>query len=202
MEPQSSSSHKTYKYHLNPTPAQEHALEAVLSRCHTLYNVALEQRKTWWERGQGRGATYYQQKAELPDLKAACPDYAAVNAQVLQDVILRVERAFQAFFRRLKQGDKQGAGGKNQGIPASRDGGATPVSPIRSMEAALSWMAGYSASRRLVVSLFGCIGPWQAHPRPSPSVGKPMAGTPVSRVRTCPLSRCRQRARKPASTWA
>ena len=108
---------KTYKYRLNPTPVQEYALEVVLSRCHTLYNVALEQRKTWWERGQGKGATYYQQKAELPDLKAACPDYAEINAQVLQDVILRVERAFQAFFRRLKQGDKQGAGGKTPEYP-------------------------------------------------------------------------------------
>ena len=121
MEPQSSSIHKTYKYHLNPTPAQEHALGLVVSRCHTLYHVALEQRKTWWDRGQGKGATYYQQKAELPDLKAACPDYAEVNAQVLQDVILRVERAFQAFFRRLKQGDKQSdkndAGGRRQVSP-------------------------------------------------------------------------------------
>ena len=35
-------------------------------------------------------ATYYQQKAgELPDLRAAYPEYAEVNAQVLQDVILR-----------------------------------------------------------------------------------------------------------------
>jgi putative transposase len=99
---------KTFKYQLTPTPAQAQALEVVLSRCRTLYNVALEQRKTWWQRGQGVGATYYQQKAELPDLKAACPEYAEVNAQVLQDVILRVERAYQAFFRRLKAGEQPG----------------------------------------------------------------------------------------------
>ena len=37
---------KTYKYRLNPTPEQERALETVLLRCRTLYNVALEQRKT------------------------------------------------------------------------------------------------------------------------------------------------------------
>ena len=98
----------TFKYKLMPTPAQEAALDAVLWRCRTLYNVALEQRKTWWERGQGIGVTYYQQKAELPDLKAACPECAEVNAQVLQDVILRVERAFQAFFRRVKAGEKPG----------------------------------------------------------------------------------------------
>src|SRR5215469_14874779 len=99
---------KTYKYRLMPTPEQEWALERALLRCRTLYNCALEQRTTWWERGQGIGATYYQQKAELPDLKAACPEYAEVNAQVLQDVILRVERTYQAFFRRVKSGEAPG----------------------------------------------------------------------------------------------
>ena len=93
---------KTYQYRLLPTPALGQALAVVLLRCRTLYNIALEQRKTWWQRGQGRSATYYQyqQKAELPDLKAACSEYGDGNTQVLQDVLLRVERAFAAFFRR------------------------------------------------------------------------------------------------------
>jgi putative transposase len=105
---------KTYKYKLQPTPAQAQAqaqaqaLESALCRCRTLYNCALEQRKTWWGRGQGRSATYYQQQAELPDLKAACPEYAGINAQVLQDVLLRVERAYQAFFRRVQAGESPG----------------------------------------------------------------------------------------------
>ena len=98
---------KTYKYKLYPTPEQERALETVLYRCRTLYNVALEERKTAWERC-GVSVSYYQQKAELPDLKAGCPEYAEVNAQVLQDVVLRVERAFQAFFRRVQAGEKPG----------------------------------------------------------------------------------------------
>ena len=98
---------KTFKYKLYPTPEQERALETVLYRCRTLYNVALEERKTAWERC-GVSVSYYQQKAELPDLKAGCPEYAEVNAQVLQDVVLRVERAFQAFFRRVQAGEKPG----------------------------------------------------------------------------------------------
>jgi putative transposase len=98
---------KTFKYKLEPTPEQEWALETVLWRCRTLYNTALEERKTAWERCR-ISVNYYQQKAELPDLKAACPEYAEVNAQVLQDVILRIERAFQAFFRRLKAGEQPG----------------------------------------------------------------------------------------------
>ncbi|HUY79820.1 MAG TPA: transposase [Ktedonobacterales bacterium] len=102
------SGRKSYKYKLQPTPQQEELLDATLWRCRTLYNCALEQRKTWWQRGEGKSATYYQQKAELPDLKAGCPEFAEVNAQVLQDVIQRIDKAFQAFFRRVKAGDKPG----------------------------------------------------------------------------------------------
>jgi putative transposase len=36
------------------------------------------------------------------------PEYAEVNAQVLQDVVQRVDRAFQAFFRRVKAGETPG----------------------------------------------------------------------------------------------
>jgi putative transposase len=66
----------------------------VLLRCRTLYNCTLEQRKTWWERGQGKSATYLQQASELPDLKAACPEYGEVHSQVLQDVLRRVEKTY------------------------------------------------------------------------------------------------------------
>jgi hypothetical protein len=50
MEPQRL--HKSYQYWLTPTPAQEQALEVVVLRCRTLDTCALEQRKTWWERGR------------------------------------------------------------------------------------------------------------------------------------------------------
>jgi putative transposase len=98
---------RTYKYKLMPTPEQEQALERVLWRCRTLYNTALDERKTAWERCRD-SANYYQQKAELPDLKADFPEYTEVHSQVLQDVLLRLERAFQAFFRRLKAGEEPG----------------------------------------------------------------------------------------------
>src|SRR5258708_20699835 len=92
---------KTYQYHLLPMSEQEQTLETVLSRCRMLYNVALEQRKTWWGRGQGSGASYYQQKREFPDMKAACPEYAEVHTHVLQDVICREQRTSAPFSRRV-----------------------------------------------------------------------------------------------------
>jgi len=69
-----------------------------LRLCRQLYNGALEQRRTWWGRGQGRGqgraATHAQQAAELPDRNAAFPDYAAaMHSHVLQDVLTRLDRA-------------------------------------------------------------------------------------------------------------
>jgi putative transposase len=105
MEPQSV--RKTYKYRLSPTPEQEQALDTVLWRCRTLYNVALDERKTAWERC-GVSLNYYHQANELPDLKAACSEYGEVHSQILQDVLRRLERTFQAFFRRIQRGEKAG----------------------------------------------------------------------------------------------
>ena len=44
----------------------------------------------------------------MPGIKAAMPEYAEVHSQVLQDVVLRVDRAYQAFFRRAKAGETAG----------------------------------------------------------------------------------------------
>jgi putative transposase len=82
-------------------------LDTVLWRCRTLYNVALEERKTAWERRRV-SVNYYQQKAALPDLKADFPEFVAVHSQVLQDVLLRLDRTFQAFFRRVQSGEQPG----------------------------------------------------------------------------------------------
>ncbi len=98
---------KAYKYKLKPTLEQERELEAVLWLCRWLYNAALEQRITLYRQ---RGITLgcYQQQAELPDLKVAFPEYAAVHSQVLQDVLTRLDKTYQAFFRRVKAGQTPG----------------------------------------------------------------------------------------------
>src|SRR5258708_25256627 len=99
---------KTYQEKLRPTPAQERALDDVLWRCRTLYNTALEQRITWWRRGQGRGATRFQQEAELKEVRAAFPEYAAIHSHVLQEVLARLDRTYAACFRRLAAGEQAG----------------------------------------------------------------------------------------------
>ncbi len=98
---------KTFKYKLKPTPEQERELERALTLCRHIYNAAIGERREAW-RMRSVTVTYYQQKAELPGIKESLPEYGEVNAQVLQDVVLRVDRAFQAFFRRMREGQTPG----------------------------------------------------------------------------------------------
>ena len=99
--------HKTFKYKLHPTPEQAAQLAAVLRLCRELYNAALQERKEAWQRCRV-SVNYYQQKAQLPDIRTYREDCAALHSQVLQDVVLRMDRAFKAFFRRVANGEKPG----------------------------------------------------------------------------------------------
>src|SRR5215831_15921843 len=98
---------KTIKYKLNPTPEQERELGRVLGLCRRLYNTALEQRITVWQRCRV-SLSQYQQAAELKDIRAAMPEYASIHSHVLQDVLARLDKAFQAFFRRIREGQTLG----------------------------------------------------------------------------------------------
>jgi len=98
---------KTFKYKLKPTPERERERERVLWACRRLYNTALEQRKTAYER-RGVSLSRYGQEAELKDLRAALPEYAAIHSHVLQGVLARLDKAFQAFFRRIREGQTPG----------------------------------------------------------------------------------------------
>lgn len=109
---------KTFKYRLYPNKQQLRLLNAELEECRWLYNHFLEARKTAWEARQ-ESVRLYDQQAELPGLKAERPSLASVHSQVLQNVAVRIDLAFQAFFRRVREG-----GGK-PGYPRFR--GARPL---------------------------------------------------------------------------
>jgi putative transposase len=98
---------KANKYKLKPTPEQEREIGRVLGLCRWLYNTALEQRITAWQRARV-SVSRYQQDAELKDIRAAFPEYVAIHSHVLQDVLARLDKTYQAFFRRLKAGEKAG----------------------------------------------------------------------------------------------
>ncbi|MBH8593315.1 RNA-guided endonuclease InsQ/TnpB family protein [Paenactinomyces guangxiensis] len=98
---------KAYKFKLNPTPEQIRKIEWTLSMCRWLYNCMLEQRKTAYKH-YGITLNYNKQATELPSVKKECPEFKEIHSQVLQDVAKRLQKAFDAFFLRIKRGEKAG----------------------------------------------------------------------------------------------
>ena len=97
----------TFKYRLKLTKAQRTQLEQALELCRWVYNETLATRKNAYEQDGDRWS-YYATKRLLPVWKANKPELKQVHSQVLQDVVMRVDLAFQAFFRRVKAGEKPG----------------------------------------------------------------------------------------------
>jgi putative transposase len=104
---------KTYKYRLLGNKDTFANADNWLLLCQRLYNVALEQRIKCYQQFS-KSLSCYDQINQLPELRAEFPEYADVGSQVLQDVIERLDKAYKAFFRRVKSG-----GGK-AGFPRFR----------------------------------------------------------------------------------
>jgi putative transposase len=98
---------KTFQYRLFPTHAQQRLLDQQLEECRWLHNHLLAERQDAWEQRQ-ESLRLYDQQATLPALKAERPALAGVQSQVLQHVAVRIDLAFQAFFRRCKAGETPG----------------------------------------------------------------------------------------------
>lgn len=98
---------KAFKYKLQPTPQQEETLAFMLRRCCELYNAALWERRDAYQKC-GVSVTAHMQHAELPSVKDVRPEYRDVHSQVLQDVVTRVDLAFDGFFRRVENGEEPG----------------------------------------------------------------------------------------------
>jgi putative transposase len=92
---------KTFKYKLNPNRKQRQLLSQSLDTCRGLYNMCLEQK-------QYQRIGRFEQDSQLTQLKAEFPEYKEVYSEVLQNVVKTLDKAFQSFFRRLKEGGKAG----------------------------------------------------------------------------------------------
>ncbi len=106
---------KTFKYRLYPTKEQVSIIMKILYLCRFLYNCMLEHRIKCYK--AGKSINKVEQLNELSAIKEEFPEYKNVYSQVLQDVGIRLDKAFQNFFRRLKNGEKPGFPrfkGKNQ----------------------------------------------------------------------------------------
>lgn len=100
---------RTYKFRIEPTKDQRQKIDKTLLYCRRLYNACLEQRIIVYKmhKRNGISLSYYAQKKELPPLKTACPEYKTVHSQVLQNVVERLDKAFQSFFQRIIKGEKK-----------------------------------------------------------------------------------------------
>jgi len=87
----------TYRFRLYPTGMQERLLLGWLELCRLLYNWALAKRREHYKR-TGCGLAYVDQQESLPAYKQEHSKYLAVHSQVLQNVLLRLDRAFVNFF--------------------------------------------------------------------------------------------------------
>jgi putative transposase len=74
-----------------------------LTLCRHIYNIALEQRIMVYKQNKGK-ITCYEQMKQLSDLRVEFPEYKNVDMQVLRDPLERLDRAYQGFFKRVKQG--------------------------------------------------------------------------------------------------
>jgi len=97
---------KSLKYRLYPAKKQKRLLQAQLNECRWLYNHFLEERKNSWEKDK-KSIGYFQQSMSIVALKKERPSLSNVYSQVLQNIADKVDKAFQSFFSRVKNGDKK-----------------------------------------------------------------------------------------------
>jgi putative transposase len=98
---------KAYKFKVHTSKRITQVFEATLNLCRELYNAALQERRDAWRLNRV-SLNYHTQRAQLPGIKLLRPDMDDLYSQVPQDVLRRLSRTFDAFFRRVKQRETPG----------------------------------------------------------------------------------------------
>lgn len=98
---------KAYKYRIYPTKAQIKKFEQTLDICCELYNAALQERREAWRLAR-KAVSYFDQTKELTELKKIRDDLKTVHSQALENVLKRLDWAFDGFFRRVTTGQRPG----------------------------------------------------------------------------------------------
>lgn len=98
---------RTIKARLYPTKLQVEKLNSWLSLCCELYNAGLQERRDAYKLNRV-SISYPHQNKQLTEIKQIRTEMKEVNSQVLQDPLRRLDKAFKAFFRRIKSGQKTG----------------------------------------------------------------------------------------------
>lgn len=94
-------------YRLYPTPKQAAALSELLRSHQQLYNAALEERISAWSKA-GKSISYADQCKSLTLLRRELPEWTQANCSSQQMTLRRLNKAFAAFFSRVKAGQEPG----------------------------------------------------------------------------------------------
>jgi putative transposase len=98
---------QAFVYRLYPSKSQRRRLEAVRETCRHFYNALLRERKDAYEL-HGISITKTEQLRKVKVEKATSPYALDIHSHILQNVVADLDKAFQAFFRRLKAGENPG----------------------------------------------------------------------------------------------
>lgn len=98
---------KAFVYRIYPSKPQERRLESTRETCRRFYNDCLAERKTAYEeRGETVGKVV--QLRRVKERKATNPYAKDVHSHILQIVVDDLDKAYGAFFRRVKAGEDPG----------------------------------------------------------------------------------------------
>ena len=95
-----------YKFRIYPNKHQEIILGITLETCRHLWNMALADRKNMWEQ-EGITRSYEDQASILTLERQNNPYLKGVLAQAEQDVLRRLNKAMDNFFRRVREGARK-----------------------------------------------------------------------------------------------
>jgi putative transposase len=98
---------RTFRYLLQPTARQVAALDVLLRQQCELYNAALQDRRGAW-RWESRSESYVSQCRTLTELRSVRPEILLHGVTVCRGTLKRLDRAFCAFYRRVRTGETPG----------------------------------------------------------------------------------------------
>uniref|UniRef100_A0AAU2V3H7 Transposase n=1 Tax=Streptomyces sp. NBC_00003 TaxID=2903608 RepID=A0AAU2V3H7_9ACTN len=100
---------RAYKFLMRPTVGQQAALGEMLRDHCSLYNGALQERRDAWRHVSKTSVRYGQQSAQLKEIRGFDPErQGRWSFSSQQATLRRLDKAFAAFFRRVKSGETPG----------------------------------------------------------------------------------------------
>lgn len=98
---------RSFKYRLNPTTKQRQSLEGQLEALRQLYNAAIQERRDAYKWCR-KSINYLDQANQLKEIRQENEEIRNINCSATQDCLRRLQKAFDNFFRRVKQGQTPG----------------------------------------------------------------------------------------------